>query len=185
MQDSAAERLMTTASRLFQDRGLARVGINEIIRDAEVARMSLYNHFRSKEDLACAVYARLSESRRAAMDAAIESAADPGAAILSLFDLAATLAAKERFRGCAFINLAAHIGADDERLLTLVRQHKTAVRDRFEVLASRCGASAPSVLARQLLALWDGALVDAHIERSLDPIRAARAAAQHLLPAPA
>ena len=45
MTDSASERLTATAIRLFQERGLSRVGINEIVREADVARMSLYKQF--------------------------------------------------------------------------------------------------------------------------------------------
>lgn len=167
--------------RLFQERGLAGVGINELVREAAVARMSLYNNFRSKEDLAVAAYEALSEARRAAVDAAIAAAPDPGGAILAVFDLAATLARAPAFRGCAFINLAAHAEPENERLASLVRRHKAALRERFTRLASETGAPEPELLGRQLLALWDGALADAFIERDTAPIAAARAAAERLL----
>ncbi|MDH4248593.1 MAG: TetR/AcrR family transcriptional regulator [Deltaproteobacteria bacterium] len=45
------ERLLQTASRLFYAQGVANVGIPEIIREAGIARMTLYYHFPSKEDL--------------------------------------------------------------------------------------------------------------------------------------
>jgi AcrR family transcriptional regulator len=84
------------------------VGINEIIREADVARMSLYNHFASKEDLALAACAAPSEARQDAFDAAISAAATPGEAVIALFDLARDLARAPEFRGCAFVGLAAH-----------------------------------------------------------------------------
>jgi len=71
MSRTATDRLTGTALRLFQEKGFARVGINEIIREADVARMSLYNNFGSKDDLALAAYSALSRERQAAMDAAI------------------------------------------------------------------------------------------------------------------
>lgn len=182
MRHSAVEKLTVAASRLFQDRGFARVGINEIIREADVARMSLYNNFRSKEDLAYAAYTALSETRRTAIDAIIETVPLPRVAVLSIFDMAEQLASKETFRGCAFINLAAHVGANDERLASLVRRHKAALRERFAHLGEKCGATDSETLGRQLLALWDGALVDAYVEGSTAPIKAARAAAARLLP---
>lgn len=181
MRESATQRLTATAARLFQDRGLSRVGINEIIREADVARMSLYNNFHSKVELALASYAQISQARQAAMDAEIQAADHAEAAILAIFDLAEELSRKPSFRGCAFINLAAHTGVEDSRLLELVRQHKRDIRRRFEALASELGASAPQTLSRQLLALWDGALVDAYIEGNSAPIESARLAALALI----
>lgn len=181
MRESANERLTATAARLFQERGLTRVGINEIIREADVARMSLYNNFKSKEDLALAAYAAVSKNRRDAIDAAIDASGGPEAAILAVFDLAAELAGRASFRGCVFIDLAAHAAVEDTRLLDLVRSHKAALRDRFTRLAQQAGRSDPETLARQLLALWDGSLTDAFIEGDAAPISAARSAAEHLL----
>jgi AcrR family transcriptional regulator len=143
--------------------------------------MSLYNNFRSKEDLALAAYAAVSTSRRDAVDSAIAAAGRPDAAILAIFDLAAELASRSSFRGCAFIDLAAHAGFDDARLLDLVRSHKAALRARFARLAQQAGLAEPETLARQLLALWDGSLTDAFIEGGTAPISAARSAAERLL----
>jgi AcrR family transcriptional regulator len=181
MRETATARLTATAARLFQERGLSRVGINEIIREAEVARMSLYNNFSSKGDLALAAYAEVSKTRQEAVDAVIRVAAGPADAILAIFDLAADLAGKPSFRGCAFIDLAAHAGTGDEPLMDIVRAHKRAMRERFERLARGLGDPAPAILARQLLALWDGALVGAFIERDVAPVLAARAAAAKLV----
>lgn len=181
MQEPAAQRLTATAARLFQERGLTRVGINEIIREADVARMSLYNNFGSKEALALAAYGEVSKDRHEAMEAAIAASAGPAEAILAMFDLAAALADSPSFKGCAFVNLAAHVGIDDERLVDLVKGHKRTLRGSFERLAADLGVAEPMVLGRQLLALWDGALVDAFIEGTSDPILAARAAAAKLI----
>ena len=181
MTMSAAERLTSTAARLFEEKGLTRVGINEITREADVARMSLYNNFRSKEDLALAAYADMSRSRHDAIAEAAAGACSPADAVLTIFDLAEHLAEAPGFRGCIFINLAAHLDEADDRLVDLVRKHKRDLRERFEDLMRHHGASDPETLGRQLLALWDGALVDTFIEGSTAPIKAARAAATKLI----
>ncbi|MBO6526646.1 TetR/AcrR family transcriptional regulator [Erythrobacter sp.] len=182
MSSPASQRLTEAASRLFQAKGLSSVGINEVVREAGVAKMSLYNNFPSKSDLAKAAYAQLSKERQQAIEALVKKVADPETAILEMFDLACRLAARPGFRGCAFIDLAAH-SAQDVGLRNLVRDHKRAIHRHFEESARRHGAARPRQLATQLLALWDGALTDAAIEGSLEPIHAAREAAHVLLAA--
>ena len=49
------DRLMATAWRLFYRDGYRAVGIDTLLAEAEVAKMTLYNHFDSKEALIVAV----------------------------------------------------------------------------------------------------------------------------------
>ena len=51
----ARQRLIETAERLFYAEGIRAVGIDRIIAEAGVAKMTLYNHFASKDDLILAV----------------------------------------------------------------------------------------------------------------------------------
>src|SRR4249919_1591565 len=51
----ARQRILETADRLFYQEGVRAVGIDRIIAEAGVAKMSLYNHFSSKDDLILAV----------------------------------------------------------------------------------------------------------------------------------
>ena len=51
----ARRRILETADRLFYEEGLRAVGIDRIVAEAGVAKMTLYTHFRSKDDLILAV----------------------------------------------------------------------------------------------------------------------------------
>jgi hypothetical protein len=62
-----------------------------------------------------------------------------------------------------------------------VLDHKLWVRGKFEDLARLARARQPQRLAQQLLVLWDGAIVEAYIQRSVEPIDAGRQAAKVLL----
>ncbi|MCC5906450.1 MAG: helix-turn-helix transcriptional regulator [Balneolaceae bacterium] len=46
---------MKTAARLFHQQGFHQTGINQIIKEAEIARGSLYQHFSGKDEL-CVEY---------------------------------------------------------------------------------------------------------------------------------
>jgi AcrR family transcriptional regulator len=179
------QRLVETAARLFYERGLPNIGINEVTDRAGVARMTLYNNFASKEVLALAAFEHQAEARRRMIDAHLGKAATPAAGVAALFDVAEVLAAQPRFKGCAFINVALQVADPGGRLHALALDHKLWVRGKFQGLAELARARLPQRLAQQLLALWDGAIVEAYIQGSVEPIEAARQAAKVLLAAAA
>ena len=49
------ERIVATAARRFADAGPGAVRLDEIAESADVARGTLYSHFRTKDDLLCAI----------------------------------------------------------------------------------------------------------------------------------
>ncbi|WP_373487936.1 TetR/AcrR family transcriptional regulator [Blastomonas sp.] len=71
------QRLVLVATRLFQQRGLHAVGLNEILALAEAPKGSLYHHFPGgKQELAEACIARIASATFAAIDAAQASGID-------------------------------------------------------------------------------------------------------------
>src|ERR1051325_11387651 len=68
----ARRRILETADRLFYLDGIRAVGIDRIIAEAEVAKMSLYKHFPSKDDLILAVLAYREQAVLAFFRAAME-----------------------------------------------------------------------------------------------------------------
>lgn len=71
------ERLMQAAFRLFAERGVDAVPINEITEAADVGFGSFYNHFPSKEALHDALLARAFEQFADALDGMASSIDDP------------------------------------------------------------------------------------------------------------
>jgi len=56
MKHSAVRQtIIETASDLFYHNGYNLTGINEVIQEAGIAKATLYNHFKSKDDL-CSAY---------------------------------------------------------------------------------------------------------------------------------
>ena len=50
-KSDARQRILETAERLFYANGVRSVGIDRIIAESDVAKMTLYNHFASKDEL--------------------------------------------------------------------------------------------------------------------------------------
>src|SRR5215813_8442344 len=180
---SPRDRLIDTAADLFYERGLPNVGINEVTERAGVARMTLYNNFDSKEALALAAFERQAEERRALMEKRLARARTPADGIKAMFDVSEKHATESRFRGCPFINVVVQDPKLNGPMHALVRAHKDWIRAKLRDIAARAGHRKPGTTAQQLLALLDGASVEAFIQGSLEPIRASRQAAMILLSA--
>lgn len=179
--EPARDRLIETARLLFLRHGVPNVGINRVIADAGIARMTLYNHFASKEDLVVAVFEEEAAIRRDSISETQATLEGPSEKALALFAVALDLAGSEGFRGCAFLNLAIETAAPDGRLHALARTHKDWIRDNVISHLSSETFADPESLADQILVLWDGGVVGAYVRQSDTPIRAAREAARTLL----
>src|SRR5215467_7214316 len=169
---SPRDRLIDTAADLFYDRGLPNVGINEVTERAGVARMTLYNNFESKEALALAAFERQSETRQALIEKRLGRARTPSDAVKAMFEISEEVAAESRFCGCPFINVVVQDPQLGGPMHALVRAHKDWIRAKFRDIAARAGHRKPDTTAQQLLALYDGASVEAFIQNSVEPIRA-------------
>lgn len=73
--------LLTTARRLFGERGYADVSIEEIAREAGVTRGALYHHFKSKEELFAALFEAIEQELVGNALKAATAAADPWASL--------------------------------------------------------------------------------------------------------
>src|SRR6056297_691435 len=175
------DRLIETARKLFLGEGVPQTGINKITAEADVARMTLYNNFASKDDLVLAVFEREAELRRDAIQAMQEDLDGPFERVLALFCVANDVASQKGFRGCAFINLAIEAAAPDSVLHALARQHKAWIRANIRTQLGEDFFSDPHVLAQQIALLWDGGIVGAYVHQSDRPIDSAREAALTLM----
>lgn len=175
------DRLLETARTLFLEQGVPHVGINKVTAEADVARMTLYNNFASKDALVMAVFEQEAEMRRASISAVQATLESPFEKVLALFVVALELASVKGFRGCAFVNLAIEAAAPDSAMHQLAKTHKGWILDNLIGHLTPDVFTAPETLARQILVLWDGGIVGAHVQQSDEPIHAARDAARILM----
>ena len=157
---SARERILDTAARLFYQDGLRATGIDKIIAESGVAKMSLYRHFASKNELIAAFLDRRHESwmRWFEQDVEARFAASPGLEAIAL--ALADWFSDEDFRGCAFINAVAEVCASGEG--TQVAQsvaHKAELAALIGSLARRLGLPEPDAIAEEAMLCVEGMIV--------------------------
>jgi len=177
------ERILETASDLFYRQGIQAVGIDAIIDGAEVARMSFYRHFGSKEGLVLAFLAERDTQFRAWLDTWVRRLApDPADRPLAVFDALALRFAPEGYRGCAFLNAMAETADRDHAVHRAAAAHKAHVEAYLADLLADAGHD--RALAPDFLLLFDGAVVAAVREGTPAPAARARRLAALLLAAP-
>ena len=176
-QEAPRERLLSAADELFYDQGICSVGVDLILKRADVARASLYSTYGSKDELVRAYLRRRSESWQASVrDTLPVQWETPRDRIVGVFALLTEWFAAPGYRGCPFINASAETTAD--AAVEEVRDgHRAWVRELFRGLAAEAGARDPDALADQLVLLYDGSMVGAQLDRSAAPGAAAQAAA--------
>lgn len=182
MPASRRDHLIDTALGLFARHGFHATGIDRILAEAGVAKMTLYNHFRSKDELILAVLRRRDERFRNWFVRAVEHrAADARGRLLAIFDALEEWFGREDFTGCMFINAAAEFSGIADPIQGAAAEHKRLVAGYLAGLAEEAGAKDPERLAFELSLLLDGAIVCAHVCGVSDAAARAQAAAEVLI----
>ncbi|MGZ6734595.1 MAG: TetR/AcrR family transcriptional regulator [Nocardioides sp.] len=161
---AARERILATADRLFYDEGVQAVGIQRIIAEAGVTRVTLYRHFPSKDDLVAAYLQRRSAYDHAQIDGIIESHRDDPRGALSEL---ATALTRDDFgslrRGCPFINASAEFtGSHVARVMA--REIRSWVTEQIAGLLRALDHADPRGTAEQLMMVRTGAVVSGSLD---------------------
>lgn len=176
--------LLDTANRLFYRDGFHAVGIDTILAEAGLAKMTLYHHFASKEELIVAALERRGEIVAEGMATAMAAAGtSPRKRLLALFDWHEQWFASKDFNGCAFIRAAGEYTEGDSPVHRAVVNLKQRSRDTIERLLQEMELPNTKTLAAQIHLLLQGAIVTAHIYGDPTMIAVARDATVTLLKA--
>ena len=158
VQENVRDRILMTARELIYREGARAVGIDRIVAESGVAKMSLYRWFPSKDDLIVAVLHEEEKQTWAIWDANMERF--KGAPLKQLRAHFASLAqfiASPDFRGCAFLNAATAFADDQHPARVVAKESKEELARRMLMLTRAIGAKQPEVLAGQLCLVIDGA----------------------------
>jgi AcrR family transcriptional regulator len=180
-EGSARDRLLAAADQLFYEEGVHTVGIDRLIERAGVAKASLYSAFGSKEELVVAYLQARAEQRARRISNRLATLDGPRARILGIFDLLGERVAEPNFRGCAFVNATAEGPPGDSKVRRVCRGTRDWLRRVFTDLAGELGAADPEQLGRQLVLLYDGAMMGSSMDGDPAIPREAHAMAEVLL----
>jgi AcrR family transcriptional regulator len=176
------DHLVETALGLFYRNGFHATGIDTILADSGVAKMTLYKYFKSKDELILAVLELRHERWSTWFRSEIERRSrSPRRRLLLIFEVLGEWFRSEDFRGCLFLNAAAEYSRLEPRIHEVVAGHKRQLRELLEQFASEAGAPVANGLATQLFLLVEGAIAAALVEPNADGAGSAKDAAKVLI----
>jgi AcrR family transcriptional regulator len=186
LRPGARERIVRAAGDLFYADGIHAVGVDRVTAAAGVAKATMYQQFRSKDELVAACLQRRAEQWRASVaDPVLALSGSAARRVGAVFERLGKTFAAPGYRGCPFINAAAEYPGPDGPVAAAIAAHRAQVRGLFAELLADVPAARRAALTDQLVLLYDGTMVGAQLDQGPRAARRARAAARQLLEGPA
>ena len=179
---SGRDRILDAAYDLFSRSGVRAIGVDTITAEADVAKMTLYRNFASKNDLAVA-FLQLREERwtRGWVQAEAQSrASTPAGQLLAIFEIFSEWFERDDFEGCAFITSLLEFDDRTDPVRQACVTHLANIRAFVCELATEAGVEDPQRFAAQWHILMKGSIVAAH-EGDREAARCARELGELLL----
>ncbi len=178
------DHIIEVAIRLFCEHGFHATGVDRIMREAKVSKKTLYNHFRSKDELILAALQQHDSVFRNNFVKDVEHLANtPKDQLIAIFDAAEKWFSDQNFFGCMFVNVVGEYSDPTSPMRDVSRNFKQMILRYIVSLCVKAGAKDPEKLANELALLFEGAIVTAQISGSPVSAGTAKNIAKQLLAA--
>lgn len=166
---SVRDKILHTAHDLFYSTGFKATGVDTLIKEAKVTKVTFYRHFPSKSLLILAYLHYRHEiwmnwfeaSLRRNLNAGQTSSEALSAALYEWF-------VSPEFHGCAFINASAEAKSEDieSEIKAICRDHKSETRKIIMLLTGITDEQ----IVNQIMLLIDGAIIHAQMGMDTDAV---------------
>ena len=150
------ERLLDAAGELFYRDGV-NIGVDALCKAAGVSKKSMYQLFRSKDELIAESLASRGPGYQRLLSPGPEDDRPARDRILAVFERQDQLAAADDFLGCPFVSTAVELKNPEHPGSVVARHFKQQLTDFFHRELVKAGAEDPGTLAIRLTMIFDGA----------------------------
>ncbi len=170
--------LLRVGLRMFLKHGYSDLGIQAILKEANVPKGSFYHHFESKQDFALAVIDEYMKTVHEGLDQCLnDESLPPLQRVRRFFELSREKYVEEGTLGCMLGSLGQELSGIDEifrqkieacfvEITTRIAKCLKMARDRGELKPSQD----PRHAANLILNCWEGAALRSRIWRDVDPL---------------
>jgi len=164
--------------------GYNATGINEIISKADIAKATLYHHFKSKEAICIAHLKQRHESFLKLLKETIDEKEQGEPQLLAIFDYLRALYRKGDFYGCWAIKIKCELPPENEQINAVIQQQK---KELLFVLGEVVGDNIVNIskaesekISGGLYLLYESAIMESHLHQNDWPIHMAKQIAPQL-----
>lgn len=180
-KSKAATRILDTAKDLFYREGIQCVGIDRIVKEANVAINTMYKYFPSKDALVEAYLIDRDKLWMKWLEDFVNEEQDLKKRLLTIFDAMDSWFNKEIYRGCAFINAYGEIGTVKSYIHDISKDHKDNLYKFILKLAEEAKVNNYEQIAKEVLILVEGAIVVASISEDKNSAKTAKLIAEKMI----
>jgi AcrR family transcriptional regulator len=157
------ERVIQAAYALFTRHGTRTVGIDTVIAAARVAKMTLYRHFPSKDELILAYLVRRANlwTYQWLQAEIVRRGMTPVEQLLAVFDAFDEWFARADFEGCPFLTTMLEVSDNHHPVRQASVAHLASIRCFLRDLAVAAGIDDPDGFSHQWHLLMKGAIMAA------------------------
>ena len=169
------QHVVETAYALFKRAGFHATGIDRIIAEADVAKMTMYRHFPSKDELIVAVLDYRARRFDDQLNQLAQKSITPEQKIAEIFDWHGRWFRSRDFHGCLFAHALAEFGDPGHPVFEAVARQKNGLRQRMRsILSEVMPRGRAENVAATLLMLIEGATLMAQMGQADTALREAR-----------
>lgn len=182
LMSALKEKILNTATDLFQTRGINSTGVDTIVAVAGTTKMTLYKHFHTKEGLILEVLSKSQQDFQNWLDDKLNSNSKaPTDKIEKLFDFIEEWVTSPSFLGMGFIKASAEFPNEENPIHQLSSKQSREFKQYISKLASEAKVKDADGLALQLSLLFEGAVQAEQMKRGSGAIKYAKKAAKILI----
>jgi AcrR family transcriptional regulator len=176
------QQIIETAYSLFKRDGFHATGIDRIIAEAKVAKMTMYRHFPSKDGLIVEVLAWRARRFERQLDRLAERGGSVERRIVGILDWYDRWFRSPDFHGCLFAHALAEYADPAHDVFRAAAEQKASLKRRLRtILEERTAADRAASTSAALLMLIEGATLLAQAGQGETAIEDVRRAARSLL----
>lgn len=178
----AADKIINAAEELFYKEGIQAIGVDRIVKHANVAMNTFYKHFPSK-DLLIETYLKNRDSRWMDwLNEYIKLKENPRDKVFAIFNALDDWFQEKTYRGCAFINASGELGEVKHYINQISREHKDKIyKQIYDILNECLDEKELDKVCKQIMILVEGAIVQSYINCEVGAAKNAKEVASLIL----
>ena len=166
MLNKKEESILIAATELFSKFGYHAVGVDLIIKEANVAKMTFYKFFPSKNVLIQRALLRRSLFLQKSITACADSARTPIGKVKSIFNWYERWTSSADFHGCMFIKASEEFSSSNDPIKLAVQIHKKWLVTHIVALLDELNIANIHKIAKYIIIILDGLAINANTHNS-------------------